>query len=655
MSRRFSTVLVANRGEIACRVIRTARAEGYRTVAVYSDADRYALHVRMADEAVRIGPPPVGESYLNVARILDAAKRTGADAVHPGYGFLSENAAFAKACAEAGLVFVGPPPKAIELMGNKAAAKRLMLKAGVPCVLGYEGEAQDEETLVTQAKQIGFPVLLKAAAGGGGRGMRRVTRLDDFAEALAGARYESKSAFGSDELIIEQLVENARHVEIQVLGDEHGACIHLGERDCSVQRRHQKIIEESPCPVMTPELRAAMGTAAVKAASAVGYTNAGTVEFLLDADGKFYFLEMNTRLQVEHPVTEMVTGLDLVSLQLKVAQGDALPLTQGDVAFKGHAIEARLYAEDPHRDFAPQIGKVLEWEPGVGAGIRVDHGLYSGGEITPYYDAMVAKVIAWGASREEACGRLSAALRNTVLFGVGSNRALLRGIVEHTEFASGKATTAFLDQSGLLAPRATEPSVNELLIAAAAFIERDSRNVPASLKGWRSTGSVTVPIKLRANDTVYPLHVTMTGSNYAITTQEETAELTVESSNGNTMRFRTDDREASARYAFDGGTLYLDYAGNAVVYEDITYAPPAGDAAVSDGVLKAPMAGEIVRVNVAPGANVKKSEVLVVLGAMKIENQIVAPFDGVVDTVGVSAGEQVEANRVLLTLTADAT
>ena len=398
----FSKILIANRGEIACRVMRTARDMGYRTVAVYSDADADALHVREADEAVRIGPAPVGESYLKADAILAAAKLSGADAVHPGYGFLSENDAFAAACEQAGLVFIGPTSDAIRAMGNKAAAKRLMIEAGVPCVPGYQGEDQSDAKLAEEAKRIGFPIMAKAAAGGGGRGMRLILRAEDFADAVSTARSEAINAFGSGELILEKAVVDARHVEVQVFGDAHGNVIHLGERDCSVQRRHQKVIEEAPSPAVSPELRAKMGAAAVAAAKAIAYRGAGTVEFLLDGSGEFYFLEMNTRLQVEHPVTEEITMLDLVEWQLRVAAGEPLPMTQDEIELDGAAIEVRLYAEDPSKNFLPQSGRIQVWAPAEGAGVRVDHGIRSGQEISPFYDPMIAKVIAWGDTRGSA-------------------------------------------------------------------------------------------------------------------------------------------------------------------------------------------------------------------------------------------------------------
>ncbi len=440
----FSKILVANRGEIAWRIMRTAKAMGYRTVAVYSDADKDAPHVAFADEAVRIGPPLVGESYLSIDRILEAAHKSGADAVHPGYGFLSENEAFAAACEKAGLVFIGPPPAAIAAMGNKAAAKRRMIDAGVPCVPGYQGADQSDANLEKEARKIGLPVMVKAAAGGGGRGMRLVEREADLQEAIRTARTEAESAFGSGELILEKAVIDARHVEIQVFADAHGNVIHLGERDCSVQRRHQKVIEEAPSPAVNADLRGRMGAAAVAVARAIDYRGAGTVEFLLGADGAFYFLEMNTRLQVEHPVTEAITGQDLVAWQLKVASGEKLPLTQAQVKFSGHAIEVRLYAEDAYAGFLPQTGRIDVWRPASGPGIRVDHGMKAGLAISPFYDPMIAKVIAHGGTREEARLRLIHALRKTVVLGPTTNRHFLIRLLEHPEFVAGRATTAFI-------------------------------------------------------------------------------------------------------------------------------------------------------------------------------------------------------------------
>jgi len=652
MTRRFDTVLVANRGEIACRVFRTAKAEGYRTVAVYSDADAEALHVASADSAVRIGPGPASQSYLSMERVLDAAKKSGAQAIHPGYGFLSENPDFAEACAKAGFVFIGPPASAILALGNKAQAKRLVKKAGVPCVPGYEGTAQDDATLRREAKAIGFPVLLKAAAGGGGRGMRRVYSEAEFDEALRGARSEAKNSFGSEELIIEKLVEHARHVEIQILADEHGNCVHLGERDCSVQRRHQKIVEESPCPVMTPALRAAMGSAAVNAAKAAGYVNAGTVEFLLEDDGRFYFLEVNTRLQVEHPVTELVTGLDLVALQLRIAQGEALPLKQEDISFSGHAIEVRVCAEDPAANFAPQIGRVLRFELRGGAGVRVDHGIRDGAMVSPFYDSMIAKVIAHGDTRAEAIDRLDAALRDANILGITTNVGFLRRILRHSEFAEGNAHTHFIDTSGILDQAEAGLDAVVLLIAGAAFIERSAQGVPGLLKGWRSTGAAAVPLRIASGQATTALKISMNGSRYRLEQEGVAAELAVTSFDERQIRFSCNGCDDTAALAFDGDRLFIKHGDRTFAFTDVTYLPPAEKAVAGDGVLKAPMVGLVVRVNAAPGAAVAKGAVLVVIEAMKMENQVVAPYDGEIESVSVAVGEQVDANQILMKMAA---
>ena len=654
MTRRFDKILIANRGEIACRIIRTARFEGYRTVAVYSDADAGAPHVTMADEAVHLGPSVAAQSYLNIDRVIAAANHTSAQAVHPGYGFLSENRAFAQACEQAGIVFIGPPPSAIHALGNKAEAKRLVRAAGVPCVPGYEGEKQDDATLKAEAKQIGFPVLLKASMGGGGRGMRRVASEKELDEAIRGARSEAKNSFGFGDLIVEKLIDHARHVEIQIIADEHGNCIHLGERDCSVQRRHQKIIEESPCPVLTPELRKAMGAAAVNAAQAAGYVNAGTVEFLLDDDGNFYFLEVNTRLQVEHPVTEMVTGLDLVALQLRVAQGEPLALAQDDVEIEGHAIEVRLYAEDPSAEFAPQVGRVLRWEPGAGLGMRVDHGLSDGYFVSPFYDSMLAKIIAHRATRAEAIDQLDAALRKTLVLGIRTNAELLRQVLQHPTFAEGNARTNFLDGNALLDVRDPSPDALHWLVAGAAFIERAAHTLPALLRGWRSTGGPTVPLRLAWRNETQALKIGMLWDSYRIDHGDAAAEFRVTHFCGNLMRVQSGDHSEAAHLAFDGDRLHLKFRDRTDTFHDVTYAPPQSSTAAGDGVIKAPMVGQVVRVNAQPGAAVAKGAVLVVIEAMKMENQIVAPYDGEVESVSVSVGDQVDANQLLMKLTAKA-
>ncbi|MBL4740563.1 MAG: acetyl-CoA carboxylase biotin carboxylase subunit [Sneathiella sp.] len=441
----FSKILIANRGEIACRIIRTAHSMGYKTVAVYSEADKNALHVKMAGETVCIGPADASMSYMNIERIIQASKDTGADALHPGYGFLSENPNFAEACIENGITFIGPDPHAIRVMGNKAAAKRKMIKAGVPCVPGYEGEDQSDRQFIEAARQIGFPVMVKAAQGGGGRGMRLVKKPEKLEKALKAARSEAQNAFGSGELILEKAVIEPRHIEIQIFADTDGNIVHMGERDCSIQRRHQKVIEEAPSPAVSSQLRSEMGDAAVSAAAAIDYFGAGTVEFLLTDEGDFYFLEMNTRLQVEHPVTEFITGFDLVEWQLRIARGEKLPKAQSDIPLAGHAIEARLYTEDPYNNFLPKVGTLVEWIPASGTGIRVDHGLESGLEITPYYDPMIAKIIAYGETREEARERLIVALEETVDQGLITNRLFLIECLQAEAFIQGDVTTAFID------------------------------------------------------------------------------------------------------------------------------------------------------------------------------------------------------------------
>ncbi|MBL8673755.1 MAG: ATP-grasp domain-containing protein, partial [Rhodospirillales bacterium] len=504
----FTKILIANRGEIACRVARTARALGYRTVAVHSDADAAALHVDSCDEAVALGGDLAADTYLDAAKLVAVARATGADAVHPGYGFLSENAGFARACAEAGLVFIGPPADAIDAMGNKAAAKRLMIAAGVPCVPGYQGAGQDDATLRAEAMRIGLPVMVKAAAGGGGRGMRLVAAKPDLADAIRMARDEAVNAFGSGELILEKAVVDARHVEIQVFADSHGAVIHLGERDCSVQRRHQKVVEEAPSPAVSADLRARMGAAAVAAARAIGYRGAGTVEFLLAGDGAFYFLEMNTRLQVEHPVTEAITGQDLVAWQLRVAAGGHLPLRQDEVRFDGHAIEVRLYAEDPYAGFLPQTGTVAAWRPAAGPGLRVDHGIRDGQVISPFYDPMIAKVIAHGADRAEARRKLAMALEDTVVLGPVTNKHFLVRVLRDAVFADGGATTAFIGerfQAEALAPPAPEDA--HWALVAAAIWRRGRDRAGALLSGWRNSNPEPSILRLRHGETVRELRV----------------------------------------------------------------------------------------------------------------------------------------------------
>jgi geranyl-CoA carboxylase alpha subunit len=644
----FSKILIANRGEIAHRVMRTARALGYATVAVYSDADRDAPHVLVADEAVHIGPAPAVDSYLAIDALIAAAKRTGADAVHPGYGFLSENDAFAAACEAAGLVFIGPTPAAIRAMGNKAAAKRLMIEAGVPCVPGYQGLDQSDARLIAEAERIGFPVMVKAAAGGGGRGMRLVEAAQSLPAALTGARSEAQNAFGSAELILEKAVRDARHVEIQVFGDAHGHVIHLGERDCSVQRRHQKVVEEAPCPMMTAALREKMGAAAVAASRAINYRGAGTVEFLLGGDGAFYFLEMNTRLQVEHPVTEAITGLDLVALQLQVADGDALPITQDDVRFDGHAIEVRLCAEDPDRRFLPQVGRVALWDPAVRPGVRIDHALASGLEISPHYDSMIAKIIAHGRTRDEARRRLIAALGETTVLGLATNRSFLIDILQHPEFTAGQATTSFVPTHYPDGAKSAPVTGDQVALAAILLSGRATNS--ASL---RSTGVSSWPMKLAIGKTMYAVSVVAESDGTSTVTHDTAAyRIRVEAARTR-VTYDIDGYRRTGRFVFDeAGALHLDLGGRAITVRDITLAPRRADEAGGDRELVAPMNGRIVGVFAKPGDRVRRGQRIIVLEAMKMQHEITAARDGVIETVRVKDGDQVAARQVLAALAA---
>ena len=652
----FSSVLIANRGEIACRVIRSAKALGYRTVAVYSDADVGAPHVELADQAVRIGEGPVATSYLDMDKILAAAQKTGADAVHPGYGFLSENTDFAAACAKAGITFIGPSADAINVMGNKAEAKRRMIAAKVPCIPGYEDPDQSDKALTAAAKKIGAPIMVKAAAGGGGRGMRLVEDLKDIQAALDSARSEAKNAFGSDELILEKAVVGARHVEVQVFGDSHGNVIHFGERDCSVQRRHQKVLEEAPCPVMTEDLRAAMGQAAVDAAKAIDYVGAGTVEFLLGADNEFYFLEMNTRLQVEHPVTEMVTGVDLVALQLKVARGDELGIAQDDVSLTGHAIEARLYAEDPSKDFLPSAGLVSVWRPADGDGIRIDHGLNEGQEISPFYDPMVAKVIAWGPDRDAARRRLTRALQDTDFHGPQSNRDFLCDVLNHDTFAMGQATTTFLDNDYDVGDLPSADIGDAALAAMLLYRAGQDRSAKLSvgfndeLKDWHSAGELYSRFSLPVDgEEVLFQVVTHDHNSYRILSGDEAHEYRVLSDDGRSLRVAVDDVQSGLTYAVIGDdTVYLNHNGKAVsLTNGLTLAAAAG-AAAGGGNILAPMHGRLHKLMVAVGDQVEAGAPLAILEAMKMEHEIETPVAGKVVAVNVAVDDQVPADTLII-------
>ncbi|MDN5482289.1 MAG: acetyl/propionyl/methylcrotonyl-CoA carboxylase subunit alpha [Pseudomonas sp.] len=621
----FTKILIANRGEIACRIQRTAQALGYRTVAVYSDADTDALHVQMADEAVHIGPAPVQQSYLNTEAILAAAQLTGADAIHPGYGFLSENPDFAGACQQATLTFIGPSAEAIELMGSKRLSKLAMLDAGVPCIAGYQGSAQDDATLQQEAERIGFPLMIKASAGGGGRGMRLVHQREQLLEQLRTARSEAMNAFGSDELILEQALIDPRHVEVQLFGDSHGNLIYLGERDCSIQRRHQKVIEEAPCPVMTADLRQAMGEAALKAGRAVNYVGAGTVEFLLDRNGQFYFLEMNTRLQVEHPVTEMITGLDLVDWQLQIAAGQPLPLTQSQVTLTGHAMEVRLYAEDPAQGFLPQTGDVLRWEPAPG--VRIDHGLLEGQTVSPFYDPMLGKIIAHGASREEARRKLLRAVEDSVLLGVATNQRLLIDLLKHPDFINGDFSTGLIAEHFSVISQQTA-TAEQLSLAAALFYQHSANQHPQTLARWRNTANVPATYRLEVNGQLHSVSV----DDLQLTTDGRHASLVI-----NGIRRRT-------AYHLDGNRLWLP----GLTVTDRTQQVASRQADASSGTVQAPMDGAIVDIRVCVGEAVSKGQLLLVLEAMKMEHPLKAGIDGTVKEMRVMTGDQVRNRQVLL-------
>lgn len=625
----FGKILVANRGEIACRVMRTAHRLGYRTVAVYSEADAKAPHVAMADEAVCIGAPPAAASYLKIEAILDAARRTGADAVHPGYGFLSERADFAEACAAAGLVFIGPPPAAIRAMGDKALAKRRMIEAGVPCAPGYLGDEQGDERLAAEAAALGLPLLVKAVAGGGGRGMRLVRRPEDMADALAGARREAHSAFGDGTLMLERLIDDGRHIEIQVFCDAHGNAVHLGERDCTAQRRRQKVIEEAPSPIVDAAMRDRMGRDAVAAALAVGYRGAGTVEFIVDQDKRHYFLEMNTRLQVEHPVTECITGFDLVEWQLRVAQGQPLPVTQEQVRFDGHAIEVRLYAEDPYDGWKPQTGRIHGWKP-ERSDIRIDHGIAAGGEVTPYYDAMVAKFIAHGRDRDDAIRRLRRALAEVPLMGLASNGRFLRDLLDHPQFRAAALTTARLDEWA---------AGGEPLLQAP---------LPGD-EAWQLAAALRAGHHAERPASVARFELVLQCQGERRTLQAPPEGLQVIARDGDTVRYTQHGVQRRAIALDDGHTLQLAIDGHVFAFSEPS-AYPERDGATDSGRARAPVAGVIAHVAVAEGDAVIAGQPLVCVEAMKMEMWLHAAASGVVRAVHVAVKDPVAAGAVLVEL-----
>jgi len=663
----FRKVLIANRGEIAVRIAVTCQSLGVVAAVVYTDADRDALHVRAADEAYPLGTSAATDSYLNVEAVMQAAERAGAGALHPGYGFLSENPALAAACAAAGVTFIGPSPAAMRLLGSKIAAKRLAAEAGVPTVPGYDGADQDDAPLLARAREIGAPLLIKASAGGGGRGMREVHDLAAFPEALAAARREAQSAFGDDTVLLERLVREPRHIEFQVFGDAHGNVIHLGERECSVQRRHQKIIEEAPSPALSVESRAEMGAAAVRVTRAAGYTNAGTAEFMLAPDGAYYFLEMNARLQVEHPVTELVTGLDLVALQLRVAAGEPLPLTQEDVALRGHALECRVYAEDPAAGFLPSIGRLALFSPPRGPGVRVDAGVASGDEVTVYYDPMLAKLITSGETRAEAIARGVRALRRFPVLGVTTNIAFLARAIGHPAFVAGHLSTGFVARHLADASAATPPSHHALLLAtlwqatAPVAAPPDATN---PYDPWRASSGWTLATtrsrRFTWSDEEYAVELEKIGARawsvragddlYAVSGADRDPGVTTVG--GLTLRidgrivrgYLAETAAGALQVAYDGRMWELGVVGP----PDVDRVAGAHGVAGAGGSLAAPMPGTIIRVDVNEGDRVEPRQRLVVLEAMKMEHVVEAPYGGVVRAILHHAGDLVAAGDILV-------
>ena len=663
----FSKILIANRGEIACRVIKTARRLGIKTVAVYSDADRGARHVAMADEAVHIGPSAARESYLVAEKIIEAARRTGAQAVHPGYGFLSENAGFAEACAKAGLVFIGPPPAAIRAMGSKSEAKKIMEKAKVPLVPGYHGDDQSPDLLAKEAGRIGFPVLIKASAGGGGKGMRVVEEQAKFADALAGAKREAKAAFADDHVLIEKYLTRPRHIEIQVFADGHGGCLYLFERDCSIQRRHQKVIEEAPAPNMDPLRRKAMGEAAVAAARAIGYQGAGTVEFIADQDGTFFFMEMNTRLQVEHPVTEAITGQDLVEWQLVVASGGRMPLTQDQLRIDGHAVEVRLYAEDPARNFLPSTGTLVHLKlPEEGAHVRIDTGVRQGDTVTPFYDPMIAKVIVHDRDRTSALRRMAALMGETEVVGVTTNAALLRALCGHPAFVGGEIDTGFIERhrESLFATLAPADDRAFAIATLARLVEWQDRLPTAGdphspwneQNGFRllDEGHDEVRWKDGERDvTVIARRLRGGGLRLELPGGAQAARVRRTDDDKLAIGLGDDTFVATVvrRVAIDGGadyTLFADGRSRRLRLVDPLDLAMYEAAGAAEATVRAPLPGKIIDLKVKAGDTVSKGQPLLVLEAMKMEHTLAAPADGTIRSVRYTVGEQVNEGAELL-------
>jgi 3-methylcrotonyl-CoA carboxylase alpha subunit len=648
--RRFRTLLIANRGEIACRVIRTARAMGLRTVAVYSEADRDAMHVAMADEAVLLGPARARDSYLNIDRVIEAARQSGAEAVHPGYGFLSESAEFAQACSEAGLVFVGPTAGMIKAMGSKSGSKMLMEKAGVPLVPGYHGEAQDEGTLAKAADKIGFPVLVKASAGGGGRGMRIVRSAGELAAAVTSAKREAKAAFGDDRMLIEKFVENPRHIEVQVIGDSHGNLLSLFERECTLQRRHQKVVEEAPSPTLDAGKREAVCAAARKAAGAVNYVGAGTIEFV--SNGKdVFFIEMNTRLQVEHPVTELITGIDLVEWQLRVAFGEKLPLAQDEIKLNGHAIEARVYAENPHRNFMPSVGRIRTWRmPEPSNGLRIDAGYREGDAVSPHYDAMLAKVIAWAPTRDAAIDRLNRGLEEADVRGIVTNVAFLSALVTHPDVRANAIDTGFIERElKNLTPAAPEPGELELCAAVAAILNEEAKAARGEAHSpWRTAGWMPVGRRQRVftfrHGQGTEQEASLQYGNGPATLSIGDREFAFACSSGDVggLDLTLDGMRSHIVAVVEGHELYLRTRNGRF---DLHWVDPFGgddEEQVGEDKIIAPLPGTVVALLAEVGATLEKGAPILTLEVMKMEQTLRAPFAGVLKVIKCKVGDIVQ-------------
>ncbi len=660
----FKKILIANRGEIACRVIRTARKLGIKTVAVYSEADAEALHVALADEAYLLGPAAARDSYLRGDKIIAIAQKARAQAIHPGYGFLSENEAFAQACEQAGLVFIGPPASAIRAMGSKSEAKTLMGRAGVPLVPGYHGTEQSSARLKREADAIGYPVLIKASAGGGGKGMRIVERAADFAAALQSCQREAKASFNDDKVLLEKYLERPRHIEIQVFADQQGNCVYLFERDCSVQRRHQKVLEEAPAPGMTAERRAEMGKAAVAAAKAVNYVGAGTVEFIAEQSGNFYFMEMNTRLQVEHPVTEMITGLDLVEWQCRVAAGEPLPLIQEQLSINGHALEARIYAEDPHKGFLPSIGKLIELRtPSTTASVRIDTGVREGDEISPYYDPMIAKLIVWGDDREQALARLAEALSHYRIVGLATNVEFLYRLVNHAAFAQAHLDTGLIERHrNELLPVTVHLPEEVLAVAVLGELQYEQQqtkkqNEPNSpwqrSDGWWLNCDNHRSFKFVYREQSFALTVHYRSKSLLLDLPDRQVVASVKGSPENLV-ISLGAHQFKASMAVDGEDRLIYFDGQTFRLHLQDLLAHAGEEELPEGHLTAPMPGTIVAVHVKAGDRVEKGAALLILEAMKMEHTITAPMTGVVENIFYAQGEQVQEGVELIALKAEA-